>query len=229
MVTNPQNVFVMRDIACAGYVAGGNCDFFMKHGPSNGLKIDDYITDTLAGISKRLEADPNGEKAGSMLAFPLDPKQWESGKMDTSFSLTNRVLPWDTQSQSMSPFPSGDKLRDIYMDAFKLSEIHYGEDTRALENHDYTSQGSMNNAICFLGPHRVYNALSCDGHSMELVPGQGVSAHSRPDPPDPRPRCSSYFRCCPQGTSGLMLSPGTRVGGVARSYPASLRAMRSHP
>merc|ERR1712086_521613 len=96
-----------------------------------------------------------------------------SGKMDTSFSPTNRVLPWDTQSQSMSPFPGGDKLRTIYMDAFKLSEIHYGEDTRALENHDYTSQGSMNNSICFLGPHRVYNALSCDGHSMELVPGQG--------------------------------------------------------
>lgn len=177
MVTNPQNVFIMRDIACAGYVAGGNCDFFYKHGPGKGrgaTATAEILKDMRQGFTKRLDADTNGEKMGSMFAFPLSPQLWEEGKMDTCLSMSNRVLPWDTQGGGFSTFPSGEPLGNMYNDQFGLYSIHHGEDQRGKENHDYTTQGSHNNSLCFLGPHRVYAVLSSKGDQMELVPGQGV-------------------------------------------------------
>jgi len=41
---------------------------------------------------------------------------------------------------------------------------------------EFISQGSMNNSLCFVGPHRKYNPFSNQYH--ELVPGQG---HFGPD------------------------------------------------
>ena len=69
----------MRDIACAGYVAGCNTQFFTKgtdgaHSLSNGQN----------NIMRRLSfADDVGGSYASMLAFPAHAKQFESGHLDT--------------------------------------------------------------------------------------------------------------------------------------------------
>jgi len=44
------------------------------------------------------------------------------------------------------------------------------------ENQDFISQGSTNNATCFLGPHRKFDPFTAN--FMSLVPGQG---HFGPD------------------------------------------------
>ena len=234
MVTNPQNVFIMRDIACAGYVAGGNCDFFYKHGISRGLgNAQETFEDMKSGFTNRLDADPNGEKTGSMFAFPLDPMMYEQGKMDTCLSLTDRHLPWSTGG-GMSTFPSGDALGGMYKNEFGLNTIHHGEDPRAVQNHEYTSQGSHNNSLCFLGPHRVYSSLSSTGDKMELVPGQGAPRYADRHPHTflrtaPRLQCLTTSRPSgpPQDTldqmpclgcaRGRFEPPNRRTAATARS------------
>ena len=48
---------------------------------------------------------------------------------------------------------------------------------KAAENQDFISQGSTNNATCFLGPHRIYDPFTKS--FMNLVPGQGHVRRSR--------------------------------------------------
>jgi len=57
-----------------------------------------------------------------------------------------------------------------------LDNAKLREDMKAQENMEFISQGSVNNALCFLGPHRKYNDYSRT--TFELVPGQG---HFGPD------------------------------------------------
>ena len=89
-----------------------------------------------------------------------------------------RLLPWEvtiagrvalrTSRVARTTTPSTRPLR--------LEQVHFGEDIRAAENMEFISQGSVNNALCFVGPHRVYSPWS---HTFyELQPGQG---HFGPD------------------------------------------------
>ena len=177
----------MRDIACGGYVAGGNCEWFDETGDLD--KIGAAIQDRL-----NYQSDPD-KRYGSMLAFPLAPAQWKKGTMDTAMSITSRLLPWDVNSSAPSDsFPGGKVMWDIYANKLGLNTIHYGEDVRASENHEYVSQGSVNNSLCFLGPHRVYAPLSV-GDKHELIPGQG---HFGPDavPGVSRGSCSNRAESC---------------------------------
>ena len=48
---------------------------------------------------------------------------------------------------------------------------------KAAENQDFISQGSTNNATCFLGPHRIYDPFTKS--FMNLVPGQGHVRRNR--------------------------------------------------
>ena len=50
------------------------------------------------------------------------------------------------------------------------------QDMKAAENQDFISQGSTNNATCFIGPHRQYDPFTKS--FLNLVPGQG---HFGPD------------------------------------------------
>ncbi len=175
VVTKPQNVYVMRDVCCGGYVAGGNCSFFAKK------KDGTYDLDTAGkAIMNRLSFyDDVAAKYPSMLAFPMAPSQWNSGSMDTVMSVTSRLLPWEVQQHGVSEhnsFPGGQEMFAQYANKLELNQIHYGEDMRANENMEFISQGSTNNALCFLGPHRKYNPFSKS--AFELVPGQG---HWGPD------------------------------------------------
>lgn len=205
VVTKPQNVYVMRDIACAGYVAGCNTQFFTNEAGTHTLATGQN------NIMRRLSfADDVGGSYQSMLAFPCHAGQFVSGHLDTVCSVTTRLLPWEVTSAgggTHNSFPGGDAMFREYNNKLGLSSIHFGEDMKAAENMEFISQGSTNecprgsnppepartrpnprapltrarslpeqNATCFLGPHRRYDPFTKAFYSLE--PGQG---HFGPD------------------------------------------------
>ena len=120
----------MRDIACAGYVAGGNATFFTKG-------ADGYTARAgLENIQSRLSfADDVGAKYGSMLAFPCSEQQFSANQgLDTVMSVTSRLLPWEVtgvNARNHSSFPGGEKVYQAYNAALGLDSVHYGEDMKA--------------------------------------------------------------------------------------------------
>ena len=175
VITKPQNVLVMRDVACAGYVAGCNTQFFAK-------KTDGTFSmqEAQKTMMERLSfADDLGAKYSSMLSFPCWGKQFESGHLDTVMSVTSRLLPWEVTTATggtHDSFPGGQAAYTAYATLLNLRSVHFGEDMKAAENQEFISQGSTNNATCFLGPHRQYDPFTKS--FMSLVPGQG---HFGPD------------------------------------------------
>jgi hypothetical protein len=177
VVTKPQNVLIMRDVACAGYVAGMNTTFFARNPGEKKYSLET----ARQNIQDRLSfADDVGAKYGSMLAFPATEQQLEANQgFDTVMSVTSRLLPWELtgpNARDHSSFPGGQRVYAAYEKELGLSGVHYGEDMKAAENQDFISQGSTNNAVCFLGPHRKYDPFTKS--FMSLVPGQG---HFGPD------------------------------------------------
>jgi len=162
VVTKPQNVFVLKDIMANGYRAGGNVKFF-------GKTADEIKT----GLQSRLNFDDVESDAAmpSMLAFPMTAEQYESGAMDTVMSVTTRLLPWEVTNGSHNSFPGGADMQKLYEGLIGLRAIHFGEDLRASENMEYMSQGSANNALCFLGPHRKFDPMTRG--FTNLIPGMG--------------------------------------------------------
>lgn len=165
----------MRDIMCSGYVAGANTGFF-------GAKGEEAVASSLKGpvssdavkldISSRLSFDD--EERGeyqSMLAFACG--YGDGAKRDQVISITDRLLPWEVHGSDTAKtyFPGGPENYQAYRNAWELHTIHFGEDVRAAENMEFISQGSSNNGLCFIGPHRKYNPYSNLYH--ELIPGQG--------------------------------------------------------
>lgn len=143
MVTKPQNVFVLRDISCAGYVAGGNCDFFTLK--SDGTKKT--AAEAAKAIMERLSfAEDTSARYPSMLAFPMSETQYQDGSMDTVMSITNRLLPWEVNISGggdHKSFPGGEDMYAQYSQKLQLRQVHYGEDMRAQENMEYISQGEL--------------------------------------------------------------------------------------
>lgn len=137
MVTKPQNVLVMRDIACAGYVAGCNTRWFAQGEDGN------FTAGNAAdAIQARLSfANDDTDRYASMLAFPCMEGQFNSGQLDTVMSVTSRLLPWEVnQAGFHSSFPGGDEMYHVYNAELQLSQVHYGEDMKAAENQDFISQ-----------------------------------------------------------------------------------------
>ena len=144
----------MRDIACAGYVAGGNCLFFGRGAKGNPFGTTNHkaaignkqvgFYDASAvrkGMQDRLAfVNSVGAKYDSMLAFPMFEAQMDSAtsSLDTVMSVTSRLLPWEvngTGSQGMhSSFPGGHGVWQLYKDALQLHTVHFGEDLRAAES-----------------------------------------------------------------------------------------------
>lgn len=143
VIHKPQNVFVMRDIACSAYVAGMNTQFF---GFEKNQTIAKRYTSSRAKnqIMRRLSfADEVGSKYQSCMSFPVSAAEYEEGSMDTVISVTSRVLPWEVNpSQHHENFPGGEDMYKQYQQILQLGQIHYGEDTRAAENMDFISQVS---------------------------------------------------------------------------------------
>tara|TARA_B100001094_G_scaffold316352_1_gene357448 strand:+ start:273 stop:947 length:675 start_codon:yes stop_codon:yes gene_type:complete len=175
-IYKPENVCVMRDIMCNGYVAGGNTRYFgqdagaaLAAAPDLSL-LREHLEERLA-----LHNDAAGEYA-SMLAFACPYNNM--AKRDQVISITRRLLPWEVTNPNGEKmyFPGGQNSFDAYEQLYSLDTVHFGEDVRAAENMEFISNGSMNNAMCFVGPHRRYNPFSNQYH--QLVPGQG---HFGPD------------------------------------------------
>ena len=179
VIHNNRNVLVMRDIMMAGYKAGGNCRWFGSTVTSNDAKNLDKgkVAD---GIQQRLQFvdDASGEY-GSLMAFACPWKEEKTSARDQVISITDRLLPWEVGATAYpvkNYFPGGMKGYDAYKKAYGLDLIHYGEDVRSSENMDFIANGSTNNGLCFIGPHRRYNPWAQNFY--ELVPGQG---HFGPD------------------------------------------------
>lgn len=202
MITKPQNVYVMRDIMCSGYVAGGNCRWFGA-GPTESNTLDGPVSNEnfAADLNARLsfEDDASGEYA-SMMAFACPYNEVETASRDQVISISERLLPWEV-AKNADPakkyFPGGADGYNLYKAKWALGQIHFGEDVRATESMSFMSQGAVNNALCFIGPHRRYNPFAQNFY--ELVPGQGhfgpdaipgdVRRHAGSSPPHPTP-CS---------------------------------------
>ena len=142
-VRRPQNVMVLRDVACAGYVAGGNCIFFGDRFDKQKFNSANVKED----LEKRLAfSEDVGAKYASMLAFPMweDQLHTASSSLDTVMSVSGRLLPWEvtgTNSAGMhNSFPGGETAFTFYSGLLGLRAIHFGEDLRAAENQDFISQ-----------------------------------------------------------------------------------------
>ena len=167
---------VLRDIMLSGYVAGGNTRFFGAGnanlaGPVSSVAVTEAITTRLSFAD-----DASGEY-DSMLAFAAP--YGDGNKRDQVISLSHRLLPWEVSrpdNEQKAYFPGGNAGFLAYKDLWSLNQIHFGEDVRAAENMEFISQGSVNNALCFLGPHRKYSPFTAN--TFELTPGQG---HFGPD------------------------------------------------
>ena len=139
VITKPQNVLVLRDIMCSGYVAGGNTKFFGEDAAkaNGGTSSKDMIR---RALTKRLsfEDDASGEY-DSMLAFavPLG----SNSKRDQVMSISARLLPWEVTSNTPHDyFPGGPAHYAYYSRELGLDQIHFGEDIRAAENMEFISQ-----------------------------------------------------------------------------------------
>ena len=174
VVTKPQNVMVMRDVACAGYVAGGNTRWFAQKEEADGFDSQSARDNLMSRLSFD---DDVTDKYASMLAFPAHEGQFRGGQLDTCMSVTTRLLPWEvTNTSTHGSFPGGHAMFGQYANKLNLGQVHYGEDMKAAENQDFISQGSTNNSTCFVGPHRKYDPFTKT--FMSLTPGQG---HFGPD------------------------------------------------
>ena len=163
VVTKPQNVFVLKDIMSNGYRAGANAQFFMADGD---------FTAGQQNIADRLNMDnyDSADKVhASLLAFPMSVAQEQ--RMHNEITVTSRLLPYDVHNQNYDQFPGGKLVHDLYRKALQLDQIHFGEDLRASENMEYMSQGSVNNSLCFAGPHRKFDGVT--GAYTKFVPGLG--------------------------------------------------------
>jgi hypothetical protein len=142
-------------------------------------------------IRNRLEfAHEYDNKYASMLAFAVPLKDNPQFMQDQAFSLSEQKLPWDAGSAphvdssqrardktgNERNFPGGDTFYDAYRKKFGLRAITAGQDPASVSAHSFIRNGTHNNSICILGPHRVYSPHN-EGKFI-LVPGQG---HFGPD------------------------------------------------
>jgi len=118
----------MRDVACAGYVAGGNTRWFAQDD-----KGKFSMSQAQDALQARLSfANDDTDRYASMLAFPCMEGQFNSGQLDTVMSVTTRLLPWEVNNAGVhASFPGGDALFGLYNAALQLSQVHYGEDMKA--------------------------------------------------------------------------------------------------
>jgi len=194
VITEPKNVMVMRDIQCAAYKCGSDVTWFgdIELDGSTGTKpafvklaMDDGLAQAAklaAAVKQDIQDRLNFEREfdsryGSMLAFaaPFDTSALET---NLAFSLGRTLLPWDINSRTdaQRSFPGGTLFYEKYAKLFGLDTIQDGMDPNSMSKQDFVRNGTVNNVLCFLGPHRVFSALT--GTQIDLVAGQG---HFGPD------------------------------------------------
>ena len=147
VITKPQNVCVMRDIMCSGYVAGGNTRFFgvnSKTGNFINSTKENPSADPVAvvdAMNARLTfQNDDNEEYDSMFAFCAP--YGDAAKRDQVISISERLLPWEVNRDNGGKeyFPGGSGNFTEVKERLGLNQIHFGEDTRASENMEFISQ-----------------------------------------------------------------------------------------
>jgi hypothetical protein len=191
VITKPQNVYILRDVQCAEYIAGSDARFFgetnMDGTPNPNIRQDAQVVQEQ--IRNRLQFESEfSDTYQSMLSFLSPWGVQQQFMQDNAFSLTGGVgLPWDIGtgvdvsmagggSHSDVNFPGGYVMFKRYDNILRLSSIHAGEDRHQKQQQQFVREGVYNNSVCLLGPHRVYSPFA--NVPFELVPGQG---HFGPD------------------------------------------------
>ena len=173
VITRPQNVMVLRDIQCDGYVAGSDVTWFGDISSKNREPLTkEHIRQDL---TSRLDFEHEHDNHyASMFAFAVPMDENAQYMQDMAFSLTNSNLPWDVGNgteESHRNFPGGNPFFDKYSELFGFGQIHDGSDPQSISSNDYIRNGSYNNAICIIGPHRGYSPFT--ETMSDLTAGQG--------------------------------------------------------
>lgn len=197
VITKPQNVMVMRDIQADGYVAGADVTFFgdVSLPQDQQAETDEGYAELEAAIAQdirdRLEfAHEYDNKYASMLAFAAPFEDNPQFLQDQAFSLSGQRLPWDVgdtdmvrdgagryaQRNGSRNFPGSDAFFQGYVNMFRLQTITAGQDTSSITSNQFIRNGTYNNSIVLLGPHRTYSPFTSS--HFDLTPGQG---HFGPD------------------------------------------------
>ena len=129
VITKPQNVYVMRDIMCSGYVAGGNTRFFGIGAHTVNSPVLPRLVHESVGARLAFQNDAEGEY-DSMLAFCAE--YGDGAKRDQVISISERLLPWEVTNPGASReyFPGGNYNFKAAMRTLRLDTIHFGEDVR---------------------------------------------------------------------------------------------------
>lgn len=190
IVAKEENVYIMRDAMSVAYVAGSDVRFFGSR-RLNGQAINSMTptaVDILRQVRNRLNFQQEyANSYESMYAFLSPYATAEQYMQDNAFSLVGGSgLPWDIgDGQALinsagardihidCNFPGGINMYTRYNQLLQLSTIHTGEDMTSRQSQEFVRQGSYNNSVCLLGPHRVYQPLLGTGGTFDLVPGQG--------------------------------------------------------
>ena len=155
VITKPQNVFVMRDIMCTGYVAGGNTKWlgWNASGPPTSAMDSEEVKKAI--LNRLSMGDDMDGDYGSMLAFAAPYSEVQSGGREQVISITERVLPWEVRAGTTEKrgFPGGQKGFDLYKDKYGLDSIHYSEDRAAAEGMEFLSNVSTRSHHPFHFPH----------------------------------------------------------------------------
>ena len=207
VITKPQNVYILRDIQSAEYIAGSDTRFFgsvdlsgdRPNKVTSGRQMPEVVVQQMRN---RLQFEQEfADSYQSMLAFLSPWAAQEQFMQDNAFSLSGGVgLPWDigtgvdvkgngsSNDHADVNFPGGYEMFSKYNKLFGLSQIHAGEDRNQKQSQQFVREGVYNNSVCLLGPHRVYSPFA--KAPFELVPGQG---HFGPDAlPGVRCNVSTY-------------------------------------
>jgi hypothetical protein len=153
VVTAPQNVNVMRDIAIAGYIGGMGTEFFTGK--------DD--------VDSRLRYDMGGKDTfPSLMAIACTGAEADKVNQRGYMSLTGRVLPHELNGDVGSSFPGGEPNYSVSNTKYGLDQIHAGEPGADVAQHAFLLNGTVNNSVCFRGGHKVKS-----GTDVTTVTGLG--------------------------------------------------------
>lgn len=170
-ITKPQNVLVLRDVQCTGYVAGCDTTFF-----GSGNTDENPLMSVQNDLEDRVnfnDEDRNQYKSMFALAAP-HPDINTDWVPDVAFSMSDMVVPWDAtrvrDQNAWCSFPGGNYMREMYDKSYGLSKyIHQGSDPGDVQNHAFVRSGTFCNSFCFPGPYRSKGL----DNKWQLNPGQG--------------------------------------------------------
>ena len=184
IVYNPQNIYVLEDVQCLDYIAGGNTMWLgdeTEIKESTSLSLGDKIKEA---IKQRLASTGmNMTECGSMLAFYRPSKLTETNNDPLCFGIGMGPDRWQHLTQdtpSDKAFPGGNTFHQKYQQLFGFTNLYSSVDHVASMTGSYIRAGKHVNTIVFKGPSRFFTNAGSE-QKVQLIPGVG---HFGPDARD---------------------------------------------